>query len=384
MIGIPLLVVAGPCLLMALAAAAMVVVHQTLNPARYAEAWAAACALAAAGWAMIAIRGFAGLPPLHVGFNASMLQLASIVLFADGFRIRAGRPHASLPIAVMTGGGVLLAIAFVASPMPLRAAIMPLASLILCAWAARLVVLPRQAATGPEIGAIGMLVALAAINAVAAALAVAEQAGLLGSHHLYVALYAVSATPSCAAMALFGLLLVAADVSTELKLVLHTDPLTGVLNREGFREAAQAALRRARPRARPLSIAIADIDRFKQINDRHGHAAGDATLASFADHLARTVGGGGTVGRIGGEEFALLFPGRDGASVLRAVDPVSNACADVRVDGSPRVSVTASFGVAERHPDESLDALIERADRALYRSKREGRNRATLAQAASA
>jgi diguanylate cyclase (GGDEF)-like protein len=158
--------------------------------------------------------------------------------------------------------------------------------------------------------------------------------------------------------------------------------LTGVLNRQGFDYAAAALIDRVRPRT--LSIAIADIDRFKAVNDRYGHAAGDATLTAFAAHLARVLERGESVARIGGEEFALLLPGVDAAQALARIEPVRRDLAMLKVESQPGIAVTASFGIAEREPGEALEALLERADQALYQSKREGRDRTTVAPPSSA
>jgi diguanylate cyclase len=226
-----------------------------------------------------------------------------------------------------------------------------------------------------------MLAVLAAIHAGAAALAMLEQAGLVPSHAPYVLLYAATIEPICASAALFTLLLIAHDFSAELRRLVHTDPLTGVLNRLGFDHAVRSMLRGRRRRMRAMTVAIADIDCFKQINDDHGHAAGDAALAHFADHLAGRLDRGDVVARIGGEEFAVLMPDRGAQDAIDCIDPLRASLEQMTVRSHPAVNVRASFGVAERHPGEPIDKVLERADAALYRSKRTGRNRATLADA---
>jgi diguanylate cyclase (GGDEF)-like protein len=152
------------------------------------------------------------------------------------------------------------------------------------------------------------------------------------------------------------------------------DALTGVANRRGFMLALDGAHHRAARARSVYGLLIIDIDHFKRINDEQGHPAGDVVLRSVARLLAETVRMGETVGRIGGEEFCLLLPttGRAGAERLaeraRAVVEAGTA-------------VTVSVGVTIARPAyESAEAAHERADRALYQAKNEGRNRVVTAE----
>lgn len=375
------LIALGPCLLMGMAAIALFVVHRFLSPVRHALVWSAAFAASAAQWGIMASQSWRGGPPLHGGPVADLLGLASVLLFVEGFRLRRGavRWRATLPILGLFAASALIATA-IGPAMPLRAAITPAVSTIVMGWAATMVVTPGQRASAAELAVVWMLGSLAAIDAVAALAALAEQFGLLTTHSLYVIICAATVEPTCAAIALFTLLLIAFDFSVDLRRLVHTDPLTGVLNRLGFEHTLHSVCNRRRHRARPFSIAIADIDYFKQINDRHGHAAGDATLTSFAGHLADGLGRDGHVARIGGEEFALLMPGVGGEDAFNRIDPLRASLSTMSVDEHPTLAVTASFGVAQRRPGEHVETLLERADQALYCSKRAGRNRSTLAQ----
>lgn len=161
------------------------------------------------------------------------------------------------------------------------------------------------------------------------------------------------------------------------------DPLTQVLGRRGFTEAAEHEIQRCLRYHHPLSLIMIDIDHFKTINDTHGHAAGDAVLVGFAQLLTSEVREWDVVGRLGGEEFAVLLPssGADQAMAVaeRMRASVRNAQASVR--GQP-LQYSASFGVAEFQPRElTLDSLLARADAALYEAKRAGRDRVLLAPA---
>ena len=211
----------------------------------------------------------------------------------------------------------------------------------------------------------------AGLNDLLAGIAPAERAWLSGTLPM----------PLMATGSLFAMLLIASDFAGELRRTLYTDPLTGVLNRAGFEQAARETLERATAWTQQVSIAIADIDRFKAINDRHGHAIGDAALACVAGHLADVAGGDDLVGRIGGEEFAMLLWDVDAAAAKRRIDPIRASlptrCSSVHAE----LAVTVSIGIAQRKGAEALVPMLDRADRALYRSKREGRDRTTLASA---
>ncbi|MDO9370544.1 MAG: GGDEF domain-containing protein [Sphingopyxis sp.] len=169
---------------------------------------------------------------------------------------------------------------------------------------------------------------------------------------------------------------VAIDQIVELRRQVDDDNLSGLLNRRGFEAKAGAALRRCIDEQRPVALMIADLDRFKSINDNHGHAVGDAIIAAFGAHV-RLIGPAEMVaGRIGGEEFALLVPGtgieaaRQLAEVVRI--GLHAACAD-RIPA--RLCPTMSIGLAIGAAGTTLSALMHDADEALYEAKRTGRNR---------
>ncbi|MER7675370.1 GGDEF domain-containing protein [Streptomyces sp. NPDC096934] len=147
------------------------------------------------------------------------------------------------------------------------------------------------------------------------------------------------------------------------------DPLTGLWTRDAFTRRARRLLRN--PRA---VVVLADVDRFKQINDTHGHAAGDALLATVAARLAHGTGPGGIVGRLGGDEFAVVLIDRDGTAADR-LHTLARVLARP-VDNAPDVHTTVSLGWvrAVDHPSEDLSTLLRRADEAMYAAKRSGRS----------
>jgi len=178
-------------------------------------------------------------------------------------------------------------------------------------------------------------------------------------------------------MLLFALTLITAialDVMAELREKSETDPLSRLLNRRGF-EAGLAAAFAAREHGTPASLVVCDIDHFKSINDRFGHATGDRVIAHFANCLRMAVEGQHLVGRMGGEEFALMLENADAVTARLLAEGIRITFSTATALGLPNgMSLTASFGVAEVVPGESVDSLFRRADKALYRAKNSGRD----------
>jgi diguanylate cyclase (GGDEF)-like protein len=155
------------------------------------------------------------------------------------------------------------------------------------------------------------------------------------------------------------------------------DPLTGALNRRSFFERGASTLEQARRRPQPLSVLMIDADRFKQINDQHGHATGDAVLQALAATLRAGTRGSDLVGRLGGEEFAVLLAEADQASARLTAERLRAAVAALRVERDGAViHFTVSIGLALVAPaDTMLDIALARADAALYIAKESGRDR---------
>jgi diguanylate cyclase len=159
-----------------------------------------------------------------------------------------------------------------------------------------------------------------------------------------------------------------------------TDQLTGLLNRRGTFEMIEQHQAAARKSEEPMSLALVDIDNFKRVNDRFGHALGDDVLRFVAQHLADSAAHfGGSVGRLGGEEFVAVLPRHAVAAAAGAIDQVrARLAAQVirnAVDGSSLGRVSFSAGVAGDHAEDTASTLLERADKALYTAKRMGRDR---------
>ena len=153
------------------------------------------------------------------------------------------------------------------------------------------------------------------------------------------------------------------------------DGLTGLANRRAATDALHAETARAQRLQTPLAIVLADLDRFKDVNDEYGHAVGDEVLRTFADVLRRTLRESDVAGRWGGEEFLLLLPGADEEGAVQLAERIRLTLADRSIPGAPGLSVTASFGVAEYAGESNSDDLVLAADGALYRAKRAGKDR---------
>jgi diguanylate cyclase (GGDEF)-like protein/hemerythrin-like metal-binding protein len=157
-----------------------------------------------------------------------------------------------------------------------------------------------------------------------------------------------------------------------------TDALTGVLNRAGFNEAVSREFSRARRYRQPLSLVLLDLDHFKNVNDGYGHPAGDKVLEGTARLLETRVREADLVARWGGEEFAVLAPMTDAEGAVRLAEKLRGLMEVTHL--GPVGAVTASFGVAEMRPDDTIEAMLHRVDEALYGAKDAGRNQVKCAE----
>ncbi len=160
-------------------------------------------------------------------------------------------------------------------------------------------------------------------------------------------------------------------LNVRLSAIAVTDDLTGLANRRGIVQLAEQAVSAAKRNGTSLAFLVIDLDHFKQVNDRFGHAGGDALLLTVAGQISESLRREDSVGRFGGEEFLAVLPGADLAAAEGVAERVR---ADVALAGE-QMSVTASIGVAVYDDEESAYSLINRADAAMYRAKEAGRNR---------
>jgi len=172
-----------------------------------------------------------------------------------------------------------------------------------------------------------------------------------------------------------------AQYTAELLHLATTDALTGLANRRSFMDRAALDLENARRHRRPLCLLALDIDHFKRINDTYGHAAGDQVLVALANSLTQQLRGIDAIGRLGGEEFAVLLPETPVASATEIAERLRETIGCLQIkSGDKVIAITASLGVAQAPEGASTIAdTLAAADAALYRAKAAGRNRVILA-----
>lgn len=195
---------------------------------------------------------------------------------------------------------------------------------------------------------------------------------LLVQYLVYMAIAVALAAVLRAFMA--GTLFAQFRLEQQLREQASIDGLTGLLQRNRFLELARAALAELRRQQQPACMLFLDADHFKQLNDQYGHAAGDAALVALASTMRRQLRPGDLIGRIGGEEFAMLLPGN---SLEQACRRAEQLCQSMREILRPDGPLTTSIGIAECSQDcsDDIETLLARADQAMRQAKREGRDR---------
>lgn len=172
------------------------------------------------------------------------------------------------------------------------------------------------------------------------------------------------------------------ELNSKLTELAHTDELTGLANRRSLYERIRAEWSRSTRQNTPISVILIDFDNFKHVNDSHGHQVGDQVLQQASAMIREQIRPEDLAARHGGEELAILLPDTDADAALEVAERIREAMANQEFlnQSGQRFVVTVSAGVADRCPeDSSADSMIARADKALYMSKRDGRNRVTLA-----
>lgn len=365
--------VASTSLLLAIA---LYAAFQRFGRVRHATYWASAFALIALDHTLMAMRLLT--PGSHTVANlvACTASLTGATLVAMGFRERSGLQDKRWllgALAVMALGCGVLVVLYPAKPVHHPIVTAYVVVMLFFSIRALRRGPEQQLAAGRTtlammsvfLGFFGLLTVLGLVT---------DPWGAL-STDLYHAVYVLGVPASLTGIGLFALFLLAEDLAHGMRHLAIVDPLTGLLNRRGFDEAARRVKAQCRRSGTPVCVAVVDLDHFKAINDRFGHAAGDQALSEFARRLRSGLRQGDLVSRAGGEEFVLLLPGVDGAEVGDLLNRLRiGLCLDEddAVLGFPMP--TASFGAVEIGPRDLLSTCIERADLALYRAKREGRN----------
>lgn len=203
--------------------------------------------------------------------------------------------------------------------------------------------------------------------------------GNAGMSQVWVAAFAAELVIYAVGTVFIIFMLVSERTVTAHKTAASVDPLTGLLNRRGFSEATSRMIEREAKAGRPVTVMIFDIDHFKSVNDRFGHATGDDVLQVFANVVVASLRITDLVGRVGGEEFAALLPCAMDEALI-AAERVREAfeSSGVAIDDVP-LETTVSIGVAGGPANTELEVLMASADTALYQAKRGGRNRVEAA-----
>lgn len=317
-----------------------------------------------------------------VNLAVSSIAMTPPILAAMAYRMRSGLPSRVVPL-IATHVAALLLILWYSIGDPdrgMRSAIVPLyASAVLLFGVTTALAHPGRKLRLGERPIIFTCFGLAAVELaggiVLAAMGNGESA-VLDRAYTYIVFLGLPAMTVGAGI--FSLYLMGGDLAEKLRLTAETDSLTGAPNRRAVEAAGSRMMEEARATGRPLSIAICDVDHFKEINDLHGHGHGDEVLCRLTDLFRDQLGAADHYGRFGGEEFVLLFPGSDTETARILVEALRTRIMAVQIGDLP-LRLTASFGVAAMGADDHILAdILKRADRALYASKENGRNRTTV------
>jgi diguanylate cyclase (GGDEF)-like protein len=358
------------------------IAYKTLGEKPYALSWSVGFLAATLQWMVNIVAGKFPSPDWHwLTVNALALVLITLGLRGHCQRTNCKKlPRNLWPFAGLVYAGVIWS-TIVDKHVGISTALIPAAAAAALFLSAQMILRHREK-TRPAESAAAITMLVFGVAQLAAA-GMALQQGAVGDESfrtLYIHFNFLTMPAGYTGMAMFVIFMLASDISEEMKEIAVLDQLTDVLNRRGFGEQAARAYATARRSQQPVSIVMTDIDRFKDFNDEYGHAAGDHALCHFANILKTDRRADDIVARVGGEEFALVLPGTDIEGAMQLADDL---CALIEatpfeIDGV-QVPMTASFGVATiSAKDECMTDVILRADRALYRSKRAGRNRVDL------
>ena len=349
-----------------------------LRPA--ARDWAAGLALLALSWLLLSLRGT--LPDGVVVVGGNVALLASQLLQVGALRRFHGRAPRRRRDVLLLAAQAVVSAAFLWGHDSLHARMLLGAALLAVPLVEALHLLLADAER-PRSRARGLLVAVYAAllgSLVWRSVAVIAQPGLdaaaLFGLPSNLAMHAIAATLPL--VATFGLLMLMQHrLVRRLAAQADEDALTGLANRRGF----DASAARCWSNGHGLAVLLVDADRFKRINDQHGHAVGDAVLRALGDRLREQARAQDVVARLGGEEFVLLLPGAGVEEAQAAAERLRGAVAARPCDAAGRaLALTVSIGVSVRRADdEALEDVLQRADAALYAAKAAGRDRVVVA-----
>ena len=360
---------------------AMLLAARTLGQPKVALLLAASFGSTVLLYAVNAIYFFHFLGHIWINLMVAMVAMIPPIFAVSAYRLRAGLPSRH-NLYIFSHLGATLLILWFSVAMPhagLRGAIVPLYSAMVLLFGITSMWRPGrplQLGERPIIFSSCALAAIAAAGGTVLALSGSVRSPAIDG--TYVLTVFIGLPAMTIAGGLFSLYLLAGDLAVRLRIAADTDSLTGAPNRRAIEATGTRMINEARAGRKPLCVALCDIDRFKDINDLHGHGLGDDVLSRLAALFREDMGKSDYFGRLGGEEFVLFFPELDAGAAHRRIEAMRNRIMLMCVGGLP-VQFTASFGVAALSPeDRTLADILRRADIALYASKQAGRNRTTI------
>jgi diguanylate cyclase (GGDEF)-like protein len=337
--------------------------------------WSLGLGLFALGWLLVAARG--AMPEVLTMAAADALLFAGLCLHLAAVTEFGGK---EMPAGLLYLPGPAL----FAATLPVLQNYTAFTFVVSLSYAAAFVAIAARALrAGERAGAAHWMLA---VTYAACGIGLAAPAGaMLVDPAAYPGLFVESTMHSLAFLSLFAtttagsvafLLMLRERAEAEIRHLAMFDPMTEVFNRRAFMELAERELARARRTGAPFAVLMMDLDLFKRVNDQFGHQAGDRVLVEFAAALKRNVRTADLVGRYGGEEFCAILPGASMPKALEVANRIRSTVAARPLAALPRAT-TVSIGAAVCSKDArcTLDAAIARADEALYRAKREGRDR---------
>lgn len=354
----------------------------TLGRKPYALSWALAFLAATLQWTGNVFAASFPNPESH-WLTVNALALVFITLGLRGHCQRAEckvLPRYLWPYS----GAVFAVIAWTTVVEPhvgVRTTLVPASGMVALFLSAAVVVRQRIDTRPAEYAAAAMMGLFGVVQGIVATIAFLQGAdGDAAYRALYLQFNFLTLPAGYVGIAMFVIFMMTSDLSAEMKSIAVRDQLTGLLNRRGFNEQCEKIFSLARRRDIPVALVMTDIDRFKSINDEHGHEAGDQALRHFTRLMQVSRRREDILARVGGEEFALILPGSTLDDAIQVADLLRE-----RTEIAPftyknaTVRMTASFGVATlSKADAAMSEVVARADKALYRSKRDGRNRVEL------
>lgn len=364
-----------------LLAIAMLLAARSLGQPRVATLLAAAFGANVLLYAANAIQFFYYRDDVWIGLGVAMIAMVPPTFAVSAYRLRAGLPSWRTFFITSHVTATLLFFLFsVVTPHAgLHGAIVPLYSAMILMLGITSMWRPGRPL---QLGERPIIFSTCALTAAAAAggivLALGGDGRSAGTDETYVVILFLGMPAMTVAAGIFSLYLLAGDLAERLRIAADTDALTGAPNRRAIEATGMRMINEARAGRRPLSVALCDIDNFKDINDLHGHGLGDEVLCRLTTLFRQDTPAHDHFGRYGGEEFVIFLPGDDLDSARDRVERLRNRIMNLRFEAIPE-PLTASFGVATLSAaDRILADVLERADAALYVSKQAGRNRTTI------